>query len=280
MANFCLKIGIYGNTVAPPSREAGTFVALPPLPEAIQRDGAEEAHHLMWQATIAILLLFAAGPQPNSADVSRAEAVFARLMTAVADMEPRLRAARLPEFGSQPAFTVAENIGASKFASYAWETHVLVTHGVLELHNDDELAFLLGHELGHVYQRRMACAGRDPCGGLPVEQLGLIFDPNWEHDADAWGFLLGALAGYDPYAAGAFLGKSAFATGTASLPYQQYLESHPSFAYQSLNTRLTKLYVFAHRACREPETLPGRLLQLNCAERRESQRPSLTWLPL
>ena len=84
--------------------------------------------------------------------------------------------------------------------------------------SESELAFLIGHELGHVYQFR---TGKR------------IFDPNRELDADVWGLFLSLIAGYDPYAVAGTLAKMVMANGQADLQSQYTLEfsrtEHGSF---------------------------------------------------
>ncbi len=75
--------------------------------------------------------------------------------------------------------------------------------------SESELAVLIGHELGHVYQFR---TGKR------------IFDPNRELDADVWGLFLSLLAGYDPYAVAGTLAKMVMANGQADLQSQYTLE--------------------------------------------------------
>ena len=105
-----------------------------------------------------------------------------------------------------------------------------ITMGLAELVGDSpsELAFVIGHEIGHIYQQ---ITGRRE------------FDfGNKEHDADVWGATLSILAGYDPYGAAGALAKLTMATGRASLS-QQFFEDVPvADAHQSMNTRLSSLF--------------------------------------
>ena len=105
-----------------------------------------------------------------------------------------------------------------------------ITMGLAELVGDSpsELAFVMGHEIGHIYQQ---ITGRKE------------FDfRNKEHDADVWGAALSILAGYDPYGAAGALAKLTMATGRASLT-QQFFEDLPiADAHQSMNTRLSNLF--------------------------------------
>ena len=101
--------------------------------------------------------------------------------------------------------------------------------GLAELIGDSrsEIAAVIGHEFGHIYQQRFGVTA---------------FDNNKEHDADFWGLLLGLFAGYDPYAAAGALAKLSMATGRAALTDQIFEDIPVADAHQSFNTRLSKLY--------------------------------------
>ena len=92
--------------------------------------------------------------------------------------------------------------------------------------SDSELAYVVGHELGHIYQQR---TGRQE------------FHPNPEFDADIWGALLALMAGYDAYAAAGALAKLAMATGTAGLS-TQFEQQLAADAHKSFNTRINEVY--------------------------------------
>ena len=78
--------------------------------------------------------------------------------------------------------------------AYARDGNVVTVNlAMAELISDSrsEPAWVVGHELGHIYQQRSR----------------LNFFANPEDDADVWGLLLSLLAGYDPYAAAGTLSK-------------------------------------------------------------------------
>src|SRR5690606_17372700 len=89
-----------------------------------------------------------------------------------------------------------------------------------------ELACLIGHEIAHIIQQKS--------GYKPI----LGFTPRLEHDADAFGMLLAMKAGYDPYGAAGFLGKSAMTLGSAPNIWQilsDDLTTHGSFVSRLSN---------------------------------------------
>lgn len=103
-----------------------------------------------------------------------------------------------------------------------------ITLALAELLADsrDELAAVLGHEMGHVAQFR---------------HRQYIWNSNPERDADVHGTLLSLFSGYDPYALGGSLAKLSMASGQAGLLTQweamQSGEIHGSF-----NDRLGTVY--------------------------------------
>ena len=106
------------------------------------------------------------------------------------------------------------------------------TLGLSELISDSpsELAAVLGHELGHVFQQRR---GRR------------IFDStNAEFDADVWGLFLALYGGYDPYGAAGAMAKLAMVTGTAGL-IQQFEQQLAPDAHK----RLPNVYRTFEPAC-------------------------------
>ena len=103
--------------------------------------------------------------------------------------------------------------------------------------SESELAFIIGHELGHVYQSRTG------------EQR---FNPdNRELDADVWGLWLSLLSGYDPYAGAGALAKLEMANGRADLD-SQYLQQITS-VHGSFNERLDYIYDTIVDICKEQQ---------------------------
>jgi hypothetical protein len=107
--------------------------------------------------------------------------------------------------------------------------------------SDSELAFVAGHELGHIYQQR---TGR------------LEFHNNPEFDADIWGTFLALLSGYDAYAAAGALAKLAMATGTAGLATQFEQQLAPE-AHKSFNTRISTVFEMLQFVCSLREAAPA-----------------------
>ena len=112
---------------------------------------------------------------------------------------------------------------------------VTVNLAMAELISDSpsELAWLVGHELGHIYQQRSR----------------LNFFANPEDDADVWGLLLSLLAGYDPYAAAGTLSKMAMAADDSSLTGQFIDDLNFTDAHNSFSTRITKVFDFVQSVC-------------------------------
>jgi hypothetical protein len=99
-----------------------------------------------------------------------------------------------------------------------------------------ELAFILGHELGHIYQQRTR---------------RLEFHTNPEFDADIWGTLLNLISAYDPYAAAGALAKLSMATGRAGL-MSQFEDQLSGDAHASFNSRLASVYDALVVVCSQP----------------------------
>lgn len=117
---------------------------------------------------------------------------------------------------------------------------IAITLGLAEILGDsaDEMAFVLGHELGHIYQAR--------------NRGSLTFHANKERDADVWGTYFALGAGFDPYAMSGALAKLSMVTGTAGfLPQTQLYfdnllipEAHGSF-----NERIATVFNALQAGC-------------------------------
>ena len=136
--------------------------------------------------------------------------------------------------------------------------HVYVTRGLLALGNSEaELAGVLGHELGHIYQRHtakrvsrgnMATLGsvlvgiltRNPglmqTAGQAAQLYLLQFSREQEYEADSVGVRLLAASGYDPTGAAEFLDSldkysklEAQISGQQAAP-PEFLSTHPNTA--------------------------------------------------
>ena len=123
--------------------------------------------------------------------------------------------------------------------AYGHRGGIAIHLGLAELiaDSESELAVIIGHELGHVYQFRTG------------EQR---FNPdNRELDADVWGLLLSLLSGYDPYAGAGALAKLEMANGRADLD-SQYLQQITS-VHGSFNERLDYIYDTIVDICKEQQ---------------------------
>jgi predicted Zn-dependent protease len=122
--------------------------------------------------------------------------------------------------------------------------YVFVTRRLAGLCGDDgELAFLLGHEMGHILARHFAektlmtallSALRG--GGVVAELLGKGYSQQQEFEADEKGLELAVQAGFGGEGALALLGKLATVSpGLAE--FAQYFSTHPSTAERIASVR-------------------------------------------
>ena len=105
--------------------------------------------------------------------------------------------------------------------AYGHRGGIAIHLGLAELiaDSESELAFVVGHELGHVYQFRTGEQRYNP--------------ENRELDADVGGLLLSLLSGYDPYAGAGALAKLEMANGSADLD-SQYLQQITALVHESV----------------------------------------------
>lgn len=129
--------------------------------------------------------------------------------------------------GTMPNLVIRTEPTINAYASNG--TTVGIYLGLSELINDSdsELAAVVGHELGHIYQQRNGNR--------------LTFNSNAEIDADIQGALLALFAGYDPYGAAGALAKLAMATGQSGLA-AQFEAMVGADAHGSFNTRLQSVF--------------------------------------
>src|SRR5579871_503184 len=114
------------------------------------------------------------------------------------------QAAQLVTLSPPPKLVIdSTTTSINAFASVsANEVHFFLNLAELISDSESELAFLLGHELGHIIQ-----------GKVGLQLVG----SNQELDADEYGMLLGLGAGYDPYGAAGALAKLSMAAGSGGL---------------------------------------------------------------
>ena len=116
---------------------------------------------------------------------------------------------------------------------------VEITVGLAELMSDSqsELAFIIAHEIGHIFQYKLGSNA---------------FSQNVETDADQIGMLVSLAAGYDPYAAAGALAKLSMASGKAGLLSQFYddLSSDPHYSF---GTRIENVFDVMLSICADPD---------------------------
>lgn len=161
-------------------------------------------------------------PRPQS-DYDRIWLVYLNVLNAAKTLEI------LPSYPTL-AITYGTVINAR---AYSTANKIEITAGLSQLlESDSELAYVIGHELGHFWQRT---PGAD------------LLAPNVELDADVRGMILALAAGYDPYGAAAALGKLGMVFGRADLQSQIFddiTDPHTSFA-----NRLNNLHQFVGVMC-------------------------------
>jgi hypothetical protein len=144
----------------------------------------------------------------------------------------------LSDFGDTPQLVVSDETDSNAINAFASGGNTVTFNLALaELLGDSpsEIAFVVGHELGHIYQQR---TGKT------------IFYTDIEWDADGWGLWMAMAAGYDPYAAAGTLGKLGMATGTANLGVQQWEDSQlAQDAHGSFSTRIDNLTSMIESVC-------------------------------
>ncbi|MGQ9916372.1 MAG: M48 family metalloprotease [Bryobacteraceae bacterium] len=142
-------------------------------------------------------------------------------------------AIRLEVFDAAPELRIRSEKIVNAYAAGGREVGIFIGLSELLGDSDSELAFVVGHELGHIYQQQTG---------------SLDFHSNPEFDADIWGTMLALGAGYDVYASAAALAKLAMATGTAGLT-TQFEQQLSSDAHKSFNTRISEVFSMLQLVC-------------------------------
>lgn len=120
--------------------------------------------------------------------------------------------------------------------------HVFVTRGLAEfVQSDDELAFVLAHEIAHIEMRhcldgnryrivlgRVGAAGVGEMMDEMQRSLAISYSREQETEADERGLLIAATAGYQPKAAAALFRRLAALEPQPRAGWlMPYMESHP-----------------------------------------------------
>lgn len=119
--------------------------------------------------------------------------------------------------------------------------HLVFNMAELTSDSESELAFVLGHALGHIVQFQAGHA---------------LFNPaNLERDADQISLELAILSGFDPYGAAGALGKLFMASGNANLIDANFdnLGTHGINAQVSFQDRLGAVYGEIQGICALPQ---------------------------
>jgi len=142
-------------------------------------------------------------------------------------------------------FRVVDQVEPNAFALPGG--HIFVSRGLLALANDeDELACVIGHEIGHVAKRH-AAASQGAAGGQfpllnPMLRAGQMaaYSRDLERSADHDGQILCAAAGYDPRGLARFLESlmNYERSRTGQLRSASYFDSHPLSSERSTIARV------------------------------------------
>ena len=131
-------------------------------------------------------------------------------------------------------FRVVDQVAPNAFALPGG--HIFVSRGLLALANDeDELACVIGHEIGHVVKRHAAAQQASSSGAFPLLNPMLrqgqmaAFSRDLERSADHDGQILCAAAGYDPRAMARFLESlmNWEKVETGNVREASYFDTHP-----------------------------------------------------
>ena len=175
------------------------------------------------------------------------------------DTEPRARQ-MLNKVGSHLAVRVANKLRTFSFEvikgtepnAFALPGgFVFITRALLELcdWNQDEIAFILGHEMGHIIRGHAmdriiansaiaVGAKNTPIRGLLVSWLGRVgvkflestYSQDMELEADSIGVRLVAVAGYDPHAPMQLFSRlRELSQSDKQSSFGNYFSSHPTF---------------------------------------------------
>ncbi len=203
--------------------ESGTLLIRGPLREQI----------ICWtlNADLQTGLLATLPPGPQKWPIShqdRIENVFYKVYTAATNLARSIAGVDLRQpvvqldIGSEPVINA--------FAASGRVIQINLALSELISDSPSELAFVVGHELGHIIQQR---ARRT------------YWDLNRERDADYWGLLINLFAGFDPYGGAGALAKLSMANGQSGL-VAQYLATGEHGAFSE---RLNRMFEILQTMC-------------------------------
>ena len=123
-------------------------------------------------------------------------------------------------------YEVLDYEDANAFASGGGNYFVL--QGLLDVTNDAELAFIIGHEIahssaGHIEESESFVSAKDLVGDKPKENFSTALTNIHEQEADKIAVLYAAVAGYDPCA-----GANYFDRQGASVYDYAFVRTHPA----------------------------------------------------
>ncbi len=141
-------------------------------------------------------------------------------------------------FSSPVSFQIKDDAVINAYATGDGRS-ILVNTALAELlgDSDSELAFVIAHEFGHIYQTR---TGRRE------------FSLNPELDADALGLLFSLVAGYDPYASAGVFGRLQMTSGLPGL-LGEVLREIGTDPHQSYSSRIDNVFSTISDVCATPE---------------------------
>jgi Zn-dependent protease with chaperone function len=140
-----------------------------------------------------------------------------------------------------PQLTISPDPVINAFAAGSGTVQINLALSELISDSPSELAFAVGHELGHIVQNRTNHVGSRA-----------FFNTNIEFDADEYGMFFSLAAGFDPYAAAGTLAKLSMATGQAGLVAQLF-DNFSGDLHGSFNERLAAVYGTIVTLCQLPQ---------------------------
>ena len=168
--------------------------------------------------------------------------------------------AAFPDTSKMPDLQILRNRNINAYAEGGHTVAIEIGLSQLISDSPSELAFVIGHEIGHIFQQRAR---------------SFRFDSRSEYDADFWGAVLSIGAGYDPYAIAGALAKLSMASGRSGLISQFEDELSGDNIHKSFNERLSNVFEMLQFVCSLPQ------MNSECAKYKSQFHPNLpTGAPL